>query len=383
MLKSAAYASANFMPGDDREWFERSTFWQDYKPVKRGAPKKFKYREPLILCGHGVNIRIDHNTLLVRDGFTHYPQKREQFRFFPGDADLPDRIIVLDGDGAISLHALSWMAEQKIEFLQLNWQGQINNISGNSGYSGNSKIISAQRATKGTKKEAEIARTLISEKIVNSIETLEKAIPKSDQREFALDRLGQKLQEIGKARNCPTTSKMLGIEGVCAQAYFSAWNGLPIKWSGFKRKPIPDNWHTLVPRTMTWRKRARLARHPVNAMLNYGYGVLAHQLKAQVIANGLDPTIGIIHGNSQNPIPLVYDLMEPMRPVVDRQVLEFALSNTFTPGDFTISKWGGCRLNPQLAKVVASKMAEVKFGLAVEEILAPLVNYSPAAYLST
>ena len=73
-------------------------------------------------------------------------------------------------------------------------------------------------------------------------------------------------------------------------------------------------------------------------MLNYGYGILAHQLKARVIAAGLDPTIGIIHGNSQNPIPLIYDLMEPMRPLIDRKVLQFALSNTFTPGDFTISK---------------------------------------------
>jgi CRISP-associated protein Cas1 len=92
-------------------------------------------------------------------------------------------------------------------------------------------------------------------------------------------------------------------------------------------------------------------------MLNYGYGILAHQLKGQVIAAGFDPTIGIIHGNSQNPIPLVYDLMEPLRPEIDRHILQFAFSNTFTPGDFTISKWGGCRFNPQLIKVVAGRIS--------------------------
>jgi CRISPR-associated endonuclease Cas1 len=175
-----------------------------------------------------------------------------------------------------------------------------------------------------------------------------------------LDQLGQKLGEIGKSRNCPTISKIFGIEGACARIYFLAWNGLPIKWSGFKRKPIPDNWLTIIPRTMTWRKRARSARHPVNAMLNYGYGILAHQLKAQVISAGFDPTIGIIHGNSQNPIPLVYDLMEPLRPVVDRAVLDFALTHTFEPGDFTINKWGGCRLNPQMAKVLVQQIGAVK-----------------------
>lgn len=101
-------------------------------------------------------------------------------------------------------------------------------------------------------------------------------------------------------------------------------------------------------------------------MLNYGYGILAHQIRAQVIAAGLDPTIGIIHGNSQNPIPLVYDLM-PLRPVIDRQVLQFSLSNTFTPGDFTITKWGGRRLSPQLAKVVAGRLVSMSADSVVKE----------------
>ncbi len=154
-------------------------------------------------------------------------------------------------------------------------------------------------------------------------------------------------------------------------AYFSALHGLPIQWSGFKRKPIPDNWQIIIPRTMTWRKSARSARHPVNAMLNYGYGILANEMRSQVVAAGLDPTIGIIHGNSTNRIPLVYDLMEPMRPIVDRAVLEFALSNTFTPGNFTISKWGGCRLNPQLAKSVAKHIA----GLECRDRIETFINW--------
>jgi hypothetical protein len=47
-----------------------------------------------------------------------------------------------------------------------------------------------------------------------------------------------------------------------------------------------------------------------------------------------------------------------MRLIVDRAVLEFALSHTFTPGDFTINQWGGCRLHPQMAKVVTSQVLE-------------------------
>jgi CRISPR-associated protein Cas1 len=93
-------------------------------------------------------------------------------------------------------------------------------------------------------------------------------------------------------------------------------------------------------------------------MLNYGYGIMVHQLRSQVIAAGLDPTIGIIHGNSENPMPLVYDLMEPLRPVVDAEVLAFASVNTFAPGDFTIAKSGACLLNAQLARATVARLLE-------------------------
>src|SRR6185437_13561977 len=93
---------------DDLEWSARSEYWRTYEPKRAGQKQKYQYRQPLVLCGHGVRINIDHNTLLIRDGFTHHPQKLEQFRYFPGDGNLPDRIIILDADGTVSLDALSW-----------------------------------------------------------------------------------------------------------------------------------------------------------------------------------------------------------------------------------------------------------------------------------
>ena len=49
------------------------------------------------------------------------------------------------------------------------------------------------------------------------------------------------------------------------------------------------------------------------------------------------------------------DRMEPMRPVIDREILKLVMDCAMTPGDFTITNEGFCRLNPQLArKVVAA-----------------------------
>jgi CRISPR-associated protein Cas1 len=123
---------------------------------------------------------------------------------------------------------------------------------------------------------------------------------------------------------------------------------------------------------MTWRRHGQNARHPVNAMLNYGYAMAASQVRAKIMAVGLDPSIGIMRGNRHNKMPLVSDLMESLRPTVDEQVLGFALSQTFNPGDFTINSWGGCRLNPQLAKVVAGRLATMTAEQAVDGFLKQL-----------
>jgi len=47
------------------------------------------------------------------------------------------------------------------------------------------------------------------------------------------------------------------------------------------------------------------------------------------------------------------DRMEPMRPVVDRAILELVKTATFSGGDFLIQPDGVCRLNPELARQVA------------------------------
>jgi len=43
----------------------------------------------------------------------------------------------------------------------------------------------------------------------------------------------------------------------------------------------------------------------------------------------------------------VFDLLEPLRPIVDRAVLKFVRSHTFHPADFTIRKDGVCALKPE------------------------------------
>src|SRR6266852_2730615 len=45
--------------------------------------------------------------------------------------------------------------------------------------------------------------------------------------------------------------------------------------------------------------QSRCTSHPVNAMLNYAYAVLIARVQIQLIANGYDPTLGIMHHKKQ------------------------------------------------------------------------------------
>lgn len=59
---------------------------------------------------------------------------------------------------------------------------------------------------------------------------------------------------------------------------------------------------------------------PINAALNYGYGLVLSAVNREIVANGYMTQLGLFHDNMFNPFNLGSDLMEPFRPLVDRCV---------------------------------------------------------------
>ena len=59
----------------------------------------------------------------------------------------------------------------------------------------------------------------------------------------------------------------------------------------------------------------------VNAALDYGYAVVRALLARAVVASGLHPSISVFHSPRANPLCLVDDLIEPLRPIVDRHII--------------------------------------------------------------
>jgi CRISPR-associated endonuclease Cas1 len=310
-----------------------------------------------VLAGHGVQLRIQHRTLLIRDGFTHYPQTRREYRLFPGDRKLPSRIVVLNADGSISLDVVAWLAEQAIPLVMLDWQGQVLSVLGGRPLVPDSKLWAAQVAAQSNGAGLQLATQLIRDKLTASVETLE-TLPKSLRREHAIERVQWELTTL--AEQPPTSIDDLRlIEGRGALSYFTAWQDLPIQWKGRNRNAVPPEWERVGWRVSLLGRTNKNASHPMNALLNYAYGCLESQMHIAVVAAGFEPMLGYLHANHPGRVAFVYDLMEPLRPVVDRQVLELVRSRTFTASDFVMTARGVCRLHPQLAKVISLKVLAV------------------------
>jgi CRISP-associated protein Cas1 len=341
---------------DDIAWATRSSMWQSrVAKASAGRTKRAKAQPALILAGHGVSLRVENNALTIQNGFTHYPQKREIIRYFRGDVALPERIILLD----LSFDVLSWLAEQKINFIRIDWKGDIICVAGASGYSANPHRLRWQLETRENPEQRnKFCRSIITRKIEASIITLEKSIPRSDKWERAMKSTYAALSRLEE--NPPETIiELRALEANCAASYyFRSWVGMPIKWRGTSRRPIPDNWHSIGVRSSPYHLAGnRNAAHPVNAILNYAYAALESEIRIKAISDGFDPTMGIMHQGSDGSSKFIFDLMEPERPKIDRAVLDFVKGYVFDPADFVIRSDGVRRLNPEMARMVVAKVS--------------------------
>jgi len=97
-------------------------------------------------------------------------------------------------------------------------------------------------------------------------------------------------------------SRLNGIEGAAAAAYFGAFT-------------------SLFPESLAFRGRNRRPpKDPVNAALSLGYTLLHFEAVNACHAAGLDPYVGFYHEPAYNRESLAADLIEPLRTRVDAWV---------------------------------------------------------------
>lgn len=125
--------------------------------------------------------------------------------------------------------------------------------------------------------------------------------------------------------------QLLGLEGNLAARYYANFAAM------------------LSPRDIdaTWdfqNRNRRPPKDPVNAMLSFGYALLAKECTVAALAEGLDPWWGFYHKPRHGRPALALDLMEEFRPlIVDSAVITAINTGMVTAKDFSRSA-AGCLL---------------------------------------
>lgn len=172
------------------------------------------------------------------------------------------------------------------------------------------------RAADDPARALSIARSIIAGKLRNCRGLLLRAM-----REGMLDDEGEAthLLELSKQAQAATSiERARGLEGEGAATYFAAFGRL-VGGNGF---------------SFTRRVR-RPPTDPVNAMLSFGYALLATAAGTAVRAVGFDAHVGYLHQERYGRESLSLDLVEEFRPIiVDALVVAMLHRRMVTPADF-------------------------------------------------
>lgn len=134
---------------------------------------------------------------------------------------------------------------------------------------------------------------------------------------------------LGELEHASDIDTLLGIEGNAARSYFAVFASMirndrgEWSFSGRNRRPPLD---------------------PVNALLSFLYAILTHDVRSALEGVGLDPQVGYLHALRPGRPALALDLMEELRPLVDRFVLRRVNLGQVQPRDFTTRSGGAVEL---------------------------------------
>lgn len=156
----------------------------------------------------------------------------------------------------------------------------------------------------------DLARQFVATKVANQATLLRR----HGDAPAVVERLRALQREALEARSL---TDLFGIEGDAAARYFEQFLTM------IRPRVVAAEGLTFSLRTR------RPARDPINAALNFCYGLLTADTLRAVVACGLDPHAGFLHSSGRNKPALALDLVEEFRaPVADSVVI-----NAFNNGE--------------------------------------------------
>jgi len=254
--------------------------------------KKRNHYNIKFLKGYGHSISVKDSKIILKncaDPFS--PPDIEEWHV----NRMPYSKIVLSGKGYVSTEAMSILSENNRHVILVDAYGKLQTVIEPvmSSLTASKYRIAQYDAFRDKSKRKYLALQTISAKIDSQINFL---------KSTKVDVDFVKLQEYRKSLTEDNISK---IEAVSSQIYFREYSKLI------------DNRFEFKSRNAPLRIKKDRATDVINALLNYGYSVLAGEISKFIHGVGLDPYYGFMHKNHTSFQSLVYDMMEPFRWLVE------------------------------------------------------------------
>jgi len=246
------------------------------------------------LKGYGLSVSVKDNKLILRNGYNPFSHSTEQEEWFI--TNLPYEKIVLCGKGYVTTEALALLNQNNRNLILVDTFGKpVSMINGvMESMTGTNYRIGQYDTFRNPEKRKYLSKQIIKAKIESQIRFLKSA-------------------NVGTVFNDIDIDQPLTNEAKLARRYFLEYSKL-----------IPDRFGFNSRNQSQMRTSKNNATDVINALLNYGYTVLAGEISKFINGMGLDPYYGFHHKEHISFQPLVYDLIEPFRWLVDYSAYRLA-----------------------------------------------------------
>lgn len=301
---------------------------------------------PLLISGFGTSIFVDKRRLIVKNSL-----ENKHFEFYPHQIDY-DSIIIDGHTGNITFEAMRWIMKHNINLTLLNWNGNLlANTLPSEPKNGKLRILQYQKYLDDNARY-EISKELIRQKessSFNLLKELSRYYPEVDVKQIQTFEDSLKIGTIGMSRNDgKTVHDVMGREAVVASFY---WD----KMTKIFNKLYPE--FRFKNRSNKTNQRNMNAADEVNALLNYGYGILESEVRKTLNTIGLDSTVGFLHEITAARTALVYDIQELFRWLIDLSVIRVLEDRKLKKSDFIVTENYNIRLRETAAKALIEKIS--------------------------
>lgn len=297
----------------------------------------------LVLSGYGLRISVQRRHLAVADGVGRDRRSGTLHRATSG----LKRLVVIGHTGFITLEAVRWLHDAGVAYVQVDSDGRLMASYASLG-TNDVRLRLAQALATTSDVGLGVAKRLISDKLEAQRSVLEHAVPGSA---ASAQLIAEALDHVNGAT---IADELRWCEATAATAYWNALADTPLRFVRAELTRVPAHWRVFGSRHSPLTSSPRKAITPAGAILNYLYAILESETRIALIARDLDPGVGFQHSLQRFRSSLAYDVMEPVRPAVDRFVLELLAARVFSVKDFVETRDGSCRLTPDLARVLAN-----------------------------